>query len=160
LFSPGPHYAAELIYRINGTPAVVIWKIYTYNYSNESTCALYGELPIIVKFGCKAEGRSLEFHNANKAQATEAVADPQTVTQFHHLAKPARRTFALEFMTTERVNPCTDGKTPLSEEAARDALDQVVALVKPGLTDNQGGPIPGDAPVGLGIRVVLEKDGC
>jgi hypothetical protein len=159
-FSQGPHYAAELIYKINGTPAVVVWKIYTYNYSNESTCELYGELPVIVKFGCKAQGLNLEFHNANKAQATEAVAEPQTVAQFHDLAKPARRTFALDFMTTERVDPCTNGKTPLGEEAAQDALGQVVALVKPGLTDNEGGPIPGDAPVGLGIRVVLEKDGC
>jgi hypothetical protein len=159
-FSQGPHYAAELIYRIKGTPAVVIWKIYTYNFSNESTCELYGELPVIVKFGCKAEGLSLEFHDAIKTQATEAVAEPQTVAQFHHLAKPARRTFALHFMTTERVNPCTDGKTPLGGKAARDALGQVVAQVKPGLIDNESAPISGDAPVGLGIRVVLEKDGC
>jgi hypothetical protein len=159
-FSQGPHYAAEVIYRIKGTPAVVIWKIYTYNYSNESTCELHGELPVIAKFECKAEGLSLEFHDANKAPATEAVAKPQTVAQFHDLAKPARRTFALHFMTTERVNPCTDGKTPLGEKAARDALGQVVAQVKPGLTDNESGPISGDAPVGLGIRVVLEKDGC
>lgn len=160
LFSQGPHYAAELVYKINGTPAVVVWKIYTYNYSNESTCELHGELPVIVKFGCKAEGLKLEFHNATKAPATDAVAEPQTVAQFHHLAKPARRTFALEFMTTERVDPCTDGKTPLGKKAAQDALGQVVALVKPGLADNEGGPIPGDAPVGLGIRAVLEKAGC
>jgi len=159
-FYPGPHYAAELIYKINGTPAAVVWDIYTYNFSNESTCELHGELPVIVKFGCKAEGLKLEFHDANEAQATEEVAEPQTVAQFHDLAKPARRTFALDFMTTERVDPCTNGKTPLGEEAAQDALGQVVALVKPGLTDNEGGPIPGDAPVGLGIRVVLEKDGC
>jgi hypothetical protein len=160
IFNQGPHYAAEVIYQINGTPAVVIWKIYTYNYSNESTCQLFGELPVIVKFGCKAEGLNLEFHNASAAQATEAVAKPQTVAQFHDLAKPARRTFALYFMTTERVNPCADGKTPLGEKAARDALGQVVAQVKPGLTDNESGPISGDAPIGLGIRVVLEKDGC
>jgi hypothetical protein len=159
-FSQGPHYAAEVIYRIKGTPAVVIWKIYTYNYSNESTCELHGELPVISKFECKAEGLKLEFHDANKKQATEAGAEPQTVAQFHHLEKPARRSFALHFMTTERVNPCTDGKTPLGGEAARDALGQVVAQVKPGLTDNESGPISGDAPVGLGIRVVLEKTGC
>jgi hypothetical protein len=159
-FRQRPGYAAELIYKINGTPAVVVWNIYTYNFSNESTCELHGELPVIVKFGCKAQGLNLEFYNATKAQATEEVAEPQTVAQFHDLAKPARRTFALDFMTTERVDPCTNGKTPLGEEAAQDALGQVVALVKPGLTDNEGGPIPGDAPVGLGIRVVLEKDGC
>lgn len=160
LFNQGPHYAAEVIYKINGTPAAVVWNIYTYNFSNESTCELHGELPVIVKFGCKAQGLNLEFYDASEAQATEAVAEPQTVAQFHHLAKPARRAFALDFMTTERVDPCTNGKTPLGEEAAQDALGQVVALVKPGLTDNEGGPIPGDAPVGLGIRVVLEKDGC
>jgi hypothetical protein len=159
-FSQGPHYAAEVIYKINGTPAAVIWKIYTYNYSNESTCALHGELPVISKFECKAEGLNLEFHNASKAQATEAVTEPQTVAQFHQLTKPERRTFALHFMTTERVDPCTDGKAPLGEKAARDALGQVAAQVKPGLTDNESGPISGDAPVGLGIRVVLEKAGC
>jgi hypothetical protein len=160
IFNQGPHYAAEVIYQINGTPAVVIWKIYTYNYSNESTCQLYGELPVIFKFGCKAEGLNLEFHNASKAPATEAVAEPQTVAQFHHLAKPSRRTFALHFMTTEPVDPCTGGKTPLGNEAAEDALGQVVALVKPGLSDSEGRPIAGDAPVGLGIRAVLEKARC
>jgi hypothetical protein len=160
IFNQGPHYAAEVIYQIKGTPAVVIWNIYTYNYSNESTCQLYGELPVIAKFGCKAEGLNLQFLNASKAQATEAVAEPQTVAQFHDLAKPSRRTFALHFMTTEPVDPCTGGKTPLGGEAARDALDHVVALVKPGLDDSEGRPIAGDAPVGLGIRAVLEKARC
>lgn len=160
IFSQGPHYAAELIYKINGTPAVVVWKIYTYNFSNESTCELHGELPVIVKFGCKAEGLKLEFHDATRAHVAAAAAEPQTVSQFHHLAAPARRTFALAFMTTERVDPCTDGRTPLGDKAAEEALDRVVALVKPGLTDGEGGAIPGDAPVGLGIRIVLERDGC
>ncbi|MBS1863136.1 MAG: hypothetical protein JSS68_15665 [Actinobacteria bacterium] len=160
LFNQGPHYAAELVYKINGTPAVVIWKIYTYNYSNESTCELHGELPVIVKFGCKAEGLKLDFHDASPVHATAAGAEPQTVAQFHHLAAPARRTFALAFMTKERVDPCTDGRTPLGDKAAEEAVDQVVALVKPGLADGAGGTIPGDAPVGLGIRLVLERDGC
>jgi hypothetical protein len=64
-FKQGPHYAAELIYKINGTPAAVVWNIYTYNYSNESNCELHGELSVILKFGCKAKGLNLEFHNAN-----------------------------------------------------------------------------------------------
>ncbi len=62
-------------------------------------------------------------------------------------------------MTTEPVDPCTKGKTPLDAEAAEGALGRVVA-VKPGLSDSEGRPIPGDAPVGLGIRAVLEKSGC
>jgi hypothetical protein len=158
-------YAAELIYRINGgnlgTENAAVFKIYTYAYSNESTCKLTGgDKAFVARFDCKAEGLKLEFLNAGKAKDTEASAAPQTVADFHRLPKAERRTFALHFMATEPLDPCTEGKTPLGNEAAEDALGQVVALVKPGLSDSEGRPIPGDAPVGLGIRAVLEKSGC
>ncbi|MCW2978812.1 MAG: hypothetical protein JWO14_539 [Solirubrobacterales bacterium] len=161
----GPHYAAELVYRIDGgnlgTENVVVWKIYTYTYSNESTCQLFGgDKALLAKFECKAEGLTLDFLNAGKAKDTEAAAQPQTVADFHRLPKAERRAFALHFMTTQPVDPCTGGKTPLGGEAAQDALGDVVATVKPRLTDSEGRPITGDAPVGLGIRAVLEKAGC
>jgi hypothetical protein len=163
--SQGPYYAAELIYDIAGgkvgTEPVVVFKIYTYAYSNESTCQLHGaDEEFVAGFECKAEGLKLTFRNAGKAKGTAADLRPQTVAEFHRLPRAERRAFALEFMTTEPVDPCTKGKTPLDAEAAEDALGRVVEQVRPGLTESEGRPIPGDAPVGLGIRAALEKNAC
>jgi hypothetical protein len=162
--SSNPNYAAELIYKIAGgatnTEETVVWKIYTYNFSNESTCHLYGaDEALLAKLECKAEGLKLEFLDKG-AKVQEAGAEPRTVAQFHKLPKAERRAFALEFLTTEPVDPCDGGKTPLGEKAAQEVVGKVIAEVRPSLVDSEGRTIGGDAPVGLGIRAVLGNAGC
>jgi hypothetical protein len=114
------------------------------------------------------EAREAEERKAREADERQAAeqaerqresrARPKTVAQFHRLPKRERRSFALAYMTTHPVSPCRPG--PLSRQEALNVLGPVVEDVKPGHDAADGGSIPGDAPVGYGIRRVLANIGC
>jgi hypothetical protein len=91
-------------------------------------------------------------------QQTESRAQPTTVAGFHRLPKGKRRSFALAFMTTHPVSPCRT--EPLSRAGALHVLRPVVEEVKPGYDGADVGTIPGNAPVGYGIRRILANIGC
>ncbi len=158
-----PQYAAELFYEIppeQGLPkAIVVYRIYTYILENESTCELFGSHKVVAKYGCKADGLQLEFTGPGVG-ATPRGADPQTVANFHALPKKERRSFALDFMTTHKVDPCSEGKAPLGHEEALGFLNLVDSTVKPGHDALDGGSMPADFPVGGAIRRVLADAGC
>jgi hypothetical protein len=110
------------------------------------------------------EVREAEERQAREAEEQQAEpqpesrAQPKTVAQFHRLPKRERRSFALGFMTTRPVSPCRPG--PLTREEALNVLRPAVEDVKPGYDAADGGRIPGDAPVGYGIRRILANIGC
>jgi hypothetical protein len=110
------------------------------------------------------EAREAEERQAREAQEQQAAgqaegrAHHKTVAQFHRLPKRERRSFALAFMTTHPVSPCRPG--PLSRDEALNILRPVVEDVKPGYDAADGGSIPGEAPVGYGIRRILANIGC
>jgi hypothetical protein len=114
------------------------------------------------------EVREAEERQAREAEEQQAAGQPErqpenrvqpkTVAQFHRLPRRERRGFALAFMTTHRVSPCRPG--PLPREEAMNILRPVVEDVKPGYDGADGGRIPGDAPVGYGIRRILANIGC
>jgi hypothetical protein len=111
------------------------------------------------------EAEERQVREADERQAAEQAerqpesrTQPKTVAQFHRLPKPERRGFALAFMTTHPVSPCRRG--PLTREEALNVLGPVVEDVKPGYDAADGGSIPGDAPVGYGIRRILANIGC
>jgi hypothetical protein len=114
------------------------------------------------------EAREAEERQAREAQEQQAAgqaerqpdhrAQPKTVSQFHRLPKRERSSFALGFMTTHPVSPCRAG--PLTREEALNILRPVVEDVKPDYDVADGGRIPGQAPVGYGIRRILANIGC
>lgn len=107
----------------------------------------------------EAEERQVrEAEEQQAAGQAEGRTQPKTVAEFHRLPKRERRSFALAFMTTHPVSPCRPG--PLSREEALNILRPVVEDVKPGYDAADGGSIPGDAPVGNGIRRILANIGC
>jgi hypothetical protein len=56
----GVQYAANVVYRINGTDATVEYQMYVYPTSNDSFCKVIGT----TKFTCTASGRDLTFKNS------------------------------------------------------------------------------------------------
>jgi hypothetical protein len=114
---------------------------------------------VIAKYGCEAEGLQLQFMDAGVGAAPQG-GDPQTVADFHALPKKERRSFALDFMTTHKVDPCTEGRSTMSREEALGFLDLVVSTVRPGQDDADGGQVLADFPVGAGIRRALDDAGC
>ena len=55
----GVQFAANVVYRINGTGATVEYTMYVFPTSNDSFCKVIGT----TKFTCSAEGRDLTFKN-------------------------------------------------------------------------------------------------
>jgi hypothetical protein len=110
------------------------------------------------------EVREAEERQAREAQERQAAwqpegrAQPETVAQFHRLPKRERRSFALGFVTTHAVSPCRHG--PLTRGEALNILRPLVEDVKPGYDAADGDRIPGDAPVGYGVRRILANIGC
>ena len=56
----GVQFAANVVYRINGTDATVEYTMYVFPTSNDSFCKVIGT----TKFTCTAEGRDLTFKNS------------------------------------------------------------------------------------------------
>ena len=56
----GIQFAANVVYRINGTGATVEYQMFVYPTSNDSFCKVIGT----TKFTCTAEGRDLTFKNS------------------------------------------------------------------------------------------------
>jgi hypothetical protein len=158
-----PQYAAELVYEIpaeQGQPkAIVVYRIYTYILENESTCELFGPHKAVAKYGCSAEGLQLEFTGPGVGAAPQGE-EPQTVADFHALPRKERRDFALNFMTTHKVDPCSEGTRPLSHEEALGFLNLVASTVRPGHDAADGGSMAADFPLGGAIRRVLADAGC
>jgi hypothetical protein len=154
-----PQYAAELVYKIPGAPdtTVAIWKIYTYDTENESSCEMFGTESVLQKYNCVAQGLNLEFYDRpNERVASEP--DPGTVAEFHRLSKKERRAFALDFMTKHSVSPC--GGESLTRKEVLDVLPEIVRYVRPGRDPADGSYILPGTPIGEGIGHILGNLGC
>lgn len=84
----------------------------------------------------------------------------KTVGQFARLPAKRRRRFAIHYMTTHPVDPCTNATTPLSRHEARGIAPVIVKYLKPGPDPTDGSYIRAHTPVGNGIRHVLANVGC
>jgi Ca2+-binding RTX toxin-like protein len=84
----------------------------------------------------------------------------KTVGQFAHLPRRERRRFAIQFMTTHPVDPCTRPERPLSPQAARRIVGLLVRNLHPGRDRADGTYIRARTPVGNGIRHLLANVGC
>jgi len=83
----------------------------------------------------------------------------KTVGQFARLPRRERRQFAIRFMTTHPVDPCTRARTPLGRKRARKAAGIVVRSLRPGaLVD--GRHVQARTPIGTAIRRLLAARGC
>jgi hypothetical protein len=154
-----PQYAAELVYTIPGAPdpTFVIWKIYTYDTENESSCEMSGTESVLQRYNCVAEGLHLELYDRPNERLV-AAPEPGTVAEFHRLSKKDRRAFALDFMPKHSVSPC--GGRSLTRKEVLDVLPEIVRYVRPGRDPADGSYISPGTPIGEGIGHILGNIGC
>jgi hypothetical protein len=103
---------------------------------------------------------ALVFSPSTQATQGRASTAVKTVGQFARLPAKQRRRFAIRFMTTHPVDPCTNATTPLSRHDARGIAPVIVKYLKPGPDPTDGSYIRARTPVGDGIRHVLANVGC
>lgn len=106
---------------------------------------------------CLALAVPLSSSWAAQGRASAAV---KTVGQFARLPAKRRRRFAIRYMTTHPVDPCTNATTSLSRHEARGIAPVIVKYLKPGPDPTDGSYIRARTPVGNGIRHVLANVGC